>query len=295
MRPHHHNLAIKGLIICGLASPATLSAAASGCVTGQLLGLYNAELLNANTQSLMQDANAAVAAAATPAASTTTPKAAGLAANDSSLTGNTPALGRYYFDAAGNIVGLSTGKVQFNIAVGKYTVNTDCTGRITLSSGAAYDFVVSNGGRDLTYVRTDADGGGNIGVLRRGGSCLSLNYPNGFTFAVAGGSKQTDSTGATLFAPYSVIGVINVDGKGQFNLSESIYKTGGVVRSTASGTYTVGADCSVSLKFSTAAGANSSNFVAPSSFRALMVNSATGLLAIQPDANTTLTGTLSAQ
>jgi hypothetical protein len=289
-------LAVKGLIICGLMSPAAWSAA-SGCVNGQLLGLYNAEVLNTNTQSLLQDANAAVstAAAAAGTAATTASKAPGLAGSDNSLTGNTPALGRYYLDAAGNIIGLSTGKTQANLAVGKYTVNTDCTGRITLNSGAAYDFVVSNGGRDITYVRTDADGGGNVGVLRRAGSCLSLSYPNGFTFAVAGGSKQSDSKGNSAFAPYSLIGVLNVNGNGSFNLSESVFKTGGVVRSTAQGTYTVGADCSLSLKFSTTAGANSTNFVAPSSFRVLMVNSSTGLLAIQPDSNTTLTGTLSAQ
>jgi hypothetical protein len=290
MRLRRHDLALKGLIICGLASPGAL-VAASGCVNGQLLGLYNAELVNANTQHLLQSANStATAQTANPPA-----KAAGFAANDNSLNGNTPALGRYYFDASGNIVGLSTGKTQFNLAVGKYTVNTDCTGKITLSSGAAYDLVVSNGGRTVTYLRTDADGGGNVGVLQRAGTCLSLNYPNGFTFAVAGGSKQTDSTGATTLAPYSMVGVLNVNGNGSFNLSESIYKTGGVVRSTAQGTYSVGADCSVTLKFSTTAGANSSNFAAPSSFRVLMTNSSAGLLAIQPDSDTTLTGTLSAQ
>jgi len=248
-------------------------------------------MLNANTQSLLQSANTPP----TPAASTTSNKAPGFAANDNSLSGNTPALGRYYFDANGNIIGLSTGKVQVNLAVGKYTVNTDCTGRITLSSGAAYDFVVSNGGKTVTYLRTDADGGGNVGLLQRAGSCVSLNYPNGFTFAVAGGSKQTDSTGASAFAPYSIVGVLNVNGNGSFNITQSTYKSGGVVRSTAQGTYTVGADCSVALKFSTTAGANSSNFVAPSAFRVLMVSSSTGQLAIQPDSSTTLTGTLSAQ
>jgi hypothetical protein len=290
MRLRRQQLTIKGLIICGLAAPGALIGA-TGCVNGQLLGLYNAELLNTNTQSLVQTANAAV----TTAAAGTAAKAAGFAGNDNSLSGNTPALGRYYFDANGNIVGLSTGKTQFNLAVGKYTVNSDCSGKITFSSGAAYDLVVSNGGRTVTYLRTDADGGGNVGLLQRAGTCLSLNYPNGFTFAVAGGSKQTDSTGATVFAPYSVVGLLNVSGNGQFSLSESLYKTGGVVRSTATGTYTVGADCSVSLKFSTLAGANSSNFVAPSSLRILMVNSSSGMLAIQPDSNTMLTGTLSAQ
>jgi hypothetical protein len=289
MRLRRQHFTIKGLIICCLAAPAGLRAA-NGCVNAQLLGLYNAEVLNTNTQNLLQSANAAV----TTAASETT-AAAGFAANDNSLNGNIPALGRYYFDANGNIIGLSTGRTQFNISVGKYTVNSDCSGRVTLSSGAAYDFVVSNGGRTVTYLRTDASGGGNVGVLQRAGTCLSLNYPNGFTYAVAGGSKQTDSTGASTFAPYSVVGVLNVNGNGSFNLSQSTYKTGGVVRSTASGTYTVGADCSVTLKFSTTAGANSSNFAAPSSFRVLMVNSSSGMLAIQPDSGTTLTGTLSAQ
>jgi hypothetical protein len=288
MRLRRHHFAIQGLIICSFALPSAMHAA-SGCVNGQLLGLYNAELLNTNTQSLLQSANSSIAPAS--AAS----RAAGFASNDNSLSGNTPALGRYYFDASGNIIGLSTGKVPFNLAVGKYTVNTDCTGRITLSSGAAYDFVISNGGKTVTYLRTDADGGGNVGVLQRAGACVSLNYPNGFTFAVAGGSRQTDSTGASAFAPYSIVGVLNVNGNGSFNLSQSTYKAGGVVRSTAQGTYTVGADCSVSLKFSTTAGANSSNFAAPSSFRVLMVNSSSGQLAIQPDSSTTLTGTLSAQ
>jgi len=290
MRLRRHDLTIKGLIICGLAAPGALMGA-TGCVNGQLLGIYNAELLNTNTQSLLQTANAAITA---PAASDKA-AAAGFAGNDNSLSGNTPALGRYYFDANGNIIGLSTGKTQFNLAVGKYTVNSDCTGKITLSSGAAYDIVISNGGKALTYLRTDSDGGGNVGILQRTGTCLSLNYANGYTFSVAGGSQQTDSTGAKLFAPFSIIGVLNVSGKGEFQLSSSTYTGSGVTRSTASGTYTVGADCSVALKFSTATGANSANFKAPSSVRILMVNSSSGMLAIQPDSSTTLTGTLSAQ
>jgi hypothetical protein len=283
------NFGVQGLIICSFVSPGAFAAAA-GCVNGQLLGLYNAALLNTNTQSLLQSANAEATSA-----TEVTAKAPGFVASDNSLSGNTPALGRYYFDAGGNIIGLSTGKIQTNLAVGKYSVNTDCTGRITLASGATYDFVVSNSGKTVTYLRTDADGGGNVGVLHRAGNCLSLNYPNGFTFSLAGGSKQTDSTGASTFAPYSIVGVLNVNGNGYFNLSQSTYKSGGVVRSSAQGTYTVGADCSVNLKFSTLAGANSSNFVTPSSFRVLMTNSSTGLLAIQPDSTTTLTGTLSAQ
>jgi hypothetical protein len=290
MTMHRHNFVVEGLIILSLAAPAILSAEA-GCVNAQLSGLYNAQISNINTQNLLQSLKANLTPAATGAAS----KAPGFAANDNSLSGNLPALGRYYFDGSGNIIGLSAGKIAANLAVGKYTVNTDCTGKITLASGAAYDIVLANSGRSLAYVRTDGDGGGNIGVVQRAGTCLSLNYPNGFTFAVSGASQQTDSSGATAFGPYSILGSMSLNGNGAFNMSETVYKASGVVRSTAAGTYTVGADCGVTFSFSKAAGANSSNFAAPASFRVLMVNSASGLLAIQPDANTTLTGTFSNQ
>jgi len=56
-----------------------------------------------------------------------------------------------------------------------------------------------------------------------------------------------------------------------------------------------GKDCSLALRFSTTPGANSANFVAPTSFRALMVDSGSGLLAIQPDSGTIVTGSLVAQ
>jgi len=52
------------------------------------------------------------------------------------------------------------------------------------------------------------------------------------------------------------VGILNLTGNtGQFSLTETLYKSSGVVRSTAAGTYTVGADCSLSFKFSTTAGA----------------------------------------
>jgi hypothetical protein len=275
-----------GVIATALAPPAWGSA---GCVTGQLLGNYNAQVANINTQDVLK----ALKAAPKPADSVAA--VPGLASNDNSLSGNLPALGRYYFDGNGNIIGVASGKVAFNLALGKYTVNGDCTGRISLNSGAAYDFVISNSGKQITYLRTDSAAGGNLGVLKRASSCVALNYPNGFTFAVAGGSQQVDSSGSSALGPFSVVGILNLSGNGQFTASASIYTAGGATRSTASGTYTVGADCGVNFKFSSAAGANSANFVAPVSFRALMVDSSSGLLVLQPDANTTLSGTLSAQ
>src|SRR5690349_5001934 len=114
MNARHWGFAVKGLFVFGLAVPVAWSAN-SGCVTGQLLGIYDAQFSNVNTQSILRSLHATPAPASTAAPS---PKV-GFAGNDNSLSGNLPALGRYYFDGAGNIIGVSTGKIAFNMALGK--------------------------------------------------------------------------------------------------------------------------------------------------------------------------------
>jgi hypothetical protein len=281
--------ALKGAIICGLAMPAVVNASSS-CLTSNLQGIYNAQISNVSVQNLLQSLKAQPASAAASAA-----PVVGFGSNDSSLAGNVPAMGRYYFDGAGNVLGVGTGKYPNNIALGKFTLNADCTGKITLNSGAAYDIVTAEGGKQLNYLRTDDSGAGNAGSLRRTSSCVGLNYSSGYIFEATGVSQQADSKGNTAPAPYSLIGAVSLNGTGGFNLSQTLFSAAGTTRSTASGTYAVGVDCSVTFKFSTTLGANSSNFVAPSSFKALMVNNSSGMLLIQPDSGTTLTGSLNAQ
>jgi len=78
-------------------------------------------------------------------------------------------------------------------------------------------------------------------------------------------------------------------------MTQSTFSGTAVQRSTSAGTYTVGQDCSLNLKFSSAAGANSSNFTAPMSFRVLMTDSTTGEVSVQTDSTNTLTGMIRAQ
>jgi hypothetical protein len=54
-------------------------------------------------------------------------------------------------------------------------------------------------------------------------------------------------------------------------------------------------DCGLSLKFDTTGGATTGGFQAPTGFRGLVIDTATGLIAIQPNANAVLTGTISVQ
>ena len=288
----YRNFVVTGLFACALAVPQAF--AASGCTTTHLQGIYNVEINNASFQSVLQ---ALQAANSTATASQAAPLS-GFGDNPASLSGTLPGLGRYYFDGAGNIIGITPAKGSapaVNVAVGKYTINNDCSAKVSLASGAAYDVFLASGGKQALYLRTDTGGAGNVGILRRGGSCVNLNYPGSYTFEFGGGAKQTDKAGVTGFAPYSAVGTVVTNGAGGFNFAQSLYTADGVQRSTSSGTYSVGADCSLSLKFSTAAGASSSGFVVPASFRVLMVDATTGLLSVQPDTNTTLTGTLIAQ
>jgi len=93
--------------------------------------------------------------------------------------------------------------------------------------------------------------------------------------------------------PYSTIGTLSIDGAGNFSMTQSAYSSSPVQRSTANGTYTVGQDCSLVLKFNTSG--NSSNFVPPASFRVQMVDSSNGLLSFKADSGDTLTGSFTAQ
>jgi len=252
-------------------------------------GVYNAELTNIG-----------FLGALTLPPTTTGPGVVvvGFGNNPNSLSGALPGLGRYFFDGTGNIVGLtaaSSNSPAVNLNLGTYTVNVDCSASAKLTSGAAYDLYLASDSTTALYVRTDNAGGGEQGILKRGGACVTLNYPGTYAFAAGGGSTQTPASGTSGMYPYSAAGVLNLNGSGAFTLSESLFTVSGVQRSTATGTYAVGGDCSVSLTFSSASGANSSNFTAPSSFRFLMTDASNGLLSLQPDNATTLTGTVTAQ
>jgi len=207
-------------------------------------------------------------------------------------------LGRYYFDGAGNIAGVTPAtstNAAFTSSFGRYTVNFDCSARITLNNGATYDAYVDFNGNEANLLQTNSSGAGNVAVLRRTAACVSLNYPNTFAFSLNGASRVTSSSGVASYTPTATIGSLSTNGSGQFTLTQSQYGSTGVQRTTAAGTYTVTADCSVALQFVNTPGLTSSNFVVPSGFRILMTDAANGLITVQSDANNVATGSLSIQ
>ncbi|MCU1234259.1 MAG: hypothetical protein JWP63_2226 [Candidatus Solibacter sp.] len=293
MTSSYRNLLLGGLFTFCLIAPKALPAA-SGCTTSQLFGVYDAQGTNVALQNLIRPI-------VSVPPTTTNAAVVGFLNNPASLNGTSiPGAGRYYLDGTGNVTGLTAASSTLpaiNINVGTYTVNNDCSGRVTFTSGAAYDIYLSFGGTVVKYLRTDGSAGGEVGLLQRANSCVNLTYGGSFTFQVGGGSTQPTSTtgGTTALAPYSSVGAFTLNGNGGFAMTQSLLTATGVQRSTSIGTYTLSGDCTLTLSFATATGSNSTNFVAPSSFRVLMVDSTSGLLTVQPDANTTLTGTVDSQ
>src|SRR5258707_13206835 len=86
------------MLACGLGLPRT-SFAISGCNNGYLLGTYDAQVANSNFLTVLQSLNTG-STGSTSSSSTT----GGLGNNTSSLSGNQPGLGRYYFDGNGTII-----------------------------------------------------------------------------------------------------------------------------------------------------------------------------------------------
>jgi hypothetical protein len=277
----YSKLLVGGLFGCLFMFHGMLQAA-SGCNTGQLFGTYNVEVGSIGFQG-----------AITLPPTTTTAAVIGFANNPNSLSGKIAGLGRYYFDGTGNIIGVtaaSSTSPAVTLNVGTFSVNTDCSASVKFTSGAAYDLYLANNGQQAVYVRTDPLGGSEFGILRGAGSCVNLN--GSYTFQVGGVSTQSPTSGPTGAYAYSAAGTLALDGIGNFNLAQSLVTSAGPQKSTASGTYTVGGDCSVTLKFNST---GNSSFVIPASFKILMIDSSTGMVAVQPDSTNTLTGTLTGQ
>src|SRR5205085_11247664 len=130
---------LGGLLVCGLGLPQA-SFGISGCNNGYLMGTYNADITSLNFQRVLQSLNSTSAGGTSGASGTSGTSGTsgssgaigavgssgstgaiassgaagaagaigGLGGTTSSLAGNTPGLGRFYFDGAGNIVGMQT-------------------------------------------------------------------------------------------------------------------------------------------------------------------------------------------
>src|SRR5262249_36972361 len=135
-------------------------------------GIYNALVSSANFTNTINAVNGVTGTTGT------TGTQAGLGGSPNSLSGQTPALGRFYFDGSGNIVGNTSATSTLSLTVGSYAVVQDCTGTMKLNSGQNFDIVVAAGGDQVLFIQTDASGGGAIGTLQRSApACAGVIVP----------------------------------------------------------------------------------------------------------------------
>jgi hypothetical protein len=295
-----------GLLTCALLlGLPKVSYAVTGCTNTYLLGTYTAEVSSTNFLNVLNSVNTPAATTGTGGSGSTGTAATGSTAivgfvnNPASLSGASPGTSRFYFDGNGNIVGS-------NALAGTYNVNSDCTGTVKLATGATFNTVVAaNGGRVL-FMQTNAGAGAVVGTLQRSTNTCVAYQPQSFGFSFFGaqqasassttGSGGTGSTGGTgtgasttnavSFVPYSALGVLTLNGTGQFTMSEWVSQNNTTSTVTASGNYTLGGDCSLVLTFTSPGAAT---------VRGSWVNGMSGLLVVQPDALSTITGTFVSQ
>lgn len=74
--------------------------------------------------------------------------------------GPVTAVGKHTWDGDGKTAATNTISANGNIlnvhVTGMYTVNIDCTGKLTESDGSHYNFVVQPNGESLSWIETDA-------------------------------------------------------------------------------------------------------------------------------------------
>ncbi len=259
-----------GLLISGLSLPQA-AFAISGCSNASLRGTFDVQITNLGLQNFVQSLDQSTATAPS-----------GLTANDNSLIGNQAASGRFLFNGNGSIVGAATvpkGAHSFNTPIGSYKINTDCSGMVTIGS-AKYDIVVTKPGKSALFLETDSAGAGTLGTLMRSGACTKV-VP-GSSYVV---SFSSVTTSGTIYTPYSELDTVTLLGNNVANIASTVYENGKVTQSANTASYSIGADCTLSVKVN-----------GGGTYSGVISNNGAGSLTYTPDQKTSAaSGTLEAQ
>ncbi|HKE26470.1 MAG TPA: hypothetical protein VKB88_29150 [Bryobacteraceae bacterium] len=248
------------------------------CNNGMLMGSYTAQM-GIDVLNMLNNVNGT---SGTSAADAGFGSSTGVASS-LTLSGDLLGLSRFYFDGQGNIVGtanagpisgISQGGANtsmtnsFLVPAGSYTVNPDCTGIISLGTGsstAKFNAVVAAAGAQILVQETDSSNPGVVGTLIHGPNFCGSDYnnPQSFAFAYDGimpGGTATSSANATPARLYSNLGILTLDGAGNFTITYWENQGGTIQRNGTNsmplyGTYSItSATCAVSLNYTSAKG-----------------------------------------
>lgn len=276
------------------------------CNNGMLTGSYAAQM-GIDYVNAVANANGT---AGTSAADAGFGSSAGVASG-LSLSGRLLGLSRFYFDGNGNIVGgisatplgtsssgpgSTTTTNSILVPAGTYSVNADCTGTVSLSQGGTalkFNAVVAGGGNTVLVQETDSSNPGAIGQLIHGPNFCGADYNNPQSFAfqydgMVAGAPASGSAAANPAALYSNMGILTLDGAGNFSITYWESNGSGIKRNGTSsaplfGTYSINpTTCAVSLSYSGAQGP---------AFNTLATAGGLGAFSVSPSALTPMVGT----
>jgi hypothetical protein len=196
-------------------------------------------------------------------------------------------LTHFVADGNGNVSGMvtnsSNGTISTATFTGTYSVARNCTGSYTVtlsnSQTANGNFVIDNARKGFEMIRTDS------GYAKAGFASAQGTTPCGLTGQKATYGLNVAGSGNGVGA-VAAVGQVTLDGKGTlsgnetFSLNGTIYK-----RLSVKGRYTVKSNCTGTAQISVS-GFPTSNY------NLVVVNGSKGVFAIETDANTIVTGTL---
>ncbi len=161
-----------------------------------------------------------------------------------------------YVTADGNGTLSGTGTVTYNGVISQrvplsasYTINSDCSGSVSFSSGATQNLVISRDGEQVQFIRTDNVNDQVTGDAKRIEDNLCSNQS-------LKGDYGATLTGTVSGLPFVAVDLVSANGHGRLSGSGTISYNGAISEVTLIAKYSVHSDCSGSIAFSTGATQN---------------------------------------
>ena len=157
-------------------------------------------------------------------------------------------------DGNGNFSG--TGTIAYNSVISQnvpisatYSINADCSGSVSFSSGATQNLVITHDGEQVQFIRTDNLNAQVTGDARRVDrkNCSNKSLSGDFAATLGG-------TASGL--PFVALDSVSAGGDGSFSGSGTISYNGAITNVTFTATYSINSDCSGSISFDTGATQN---------------------------------------
>lgn len=201
-------------------------------------------------------------------------------------------MGKLVADGQGNIAGSSNASVGGTLSsyslAGSYSVQSDCSGTLTLKANsqpeAPVTFQITDGGEGavISYSQQSAVVVGRAYRSDGAGQCLTASLNGRYAYLLAGTQYVS---GNAYF--YSQAGNATADGNGNLSVNATVNFNGTTATTAAAGTYSLSSDCSGTAKVTNQSGT--------ANYSVAIVGSGDSVIFFDMDTNLTVSGTAEQQ